>query len=86
LTEAELNRAKRQIVAAEAFGRDGPYAIASQLNEAIAAGDWTLFTTYIDRIERVGLDDVQAAANHIFQRDTLTVGYYDPVLPVVDAS
>ena len=86
LTEAELNRAKRQIVAAEAFGRDGPYAIASQLNEAIAAGDWTLFTTYIDRIERVGLDDVQAAANRIFQRDTLTVGYYDPVLPVVDAS
>ena len=86
LTEAELNRAKRQIVAAEAFGRDGPYAIASQLNEAIDAGDWTLFTTYIDRIERVGLDDVQAAANHIFQRYTLTVGYYDPVLPVVDAS
>lgn len=86
LTEAELQRAKRQIVAAEAFGRDGPYAIASQLNEAIAAGDWTLFTTYIDRIERVGLADVQAAADRIFQRDTLTVGYYDPVLPVVDAS
>jgi zinc protease len=83
LTETELQRAKRQIVAAEAFGRDGPYAIASQLNEAIAAGDWTLFTTYIDRVEHVGLDDVQAAADHIFQRDTLTVGTYDPILPVV---
>jgi zinc protease len=82
LTEAELQRAQRQIVASEAFGRDGPYAVASQLNEAIAAGDWTLFTEYIERVERVGLDDVQAAAERVFQRDGLTVGLYDPVLPV----
>ena len=82
ITEAELQRAKNQIVTSEAFGRDGPYAIASELNEAIAAGDWTLYTTYIDRIERVTLADVQAAAERTFQRDTLTVGLYDPILPV----
>jgi zinc protease len=82
ITASELDRAKRQIVAYEAFGRDGPYAVASQLNEAIAAGDWTLYTTYLDRIERVGLGDARAAAEQTFQRDALTVGYYDPVLPV----
>lgn len=81
ITESELQRAKNQLVAYEAFGRDGPYAIASQLNEAIAAGDWTLYTTYLERIERVTLDDVQAAARRTFDRDALTVGYYEPILP-----
>ena len=81
LTAGELQRAKNQIVADEAFGRDGPYAIASQLNEAIAAGDWTLYTTYLDRIERVTLDDVRDAARRTFDRDALTVGYYEPIMP-----
>jgi zinc protease len=80
LTASELQRAKNQIVAHEAFGRDGPYAVASQLNEAIAAGDWTLYTTYLDRIERVTLDDVHAVAQTVFDRDALTVGYYEPIL------
>lgn len=84
ITETELRRAKSQIITSEAFGRDGPYAVASELNEAIAAGDWTLFTTYIDRIERVTLADVQAAAQRTFQRDTMTVGLYDPILPDAD--
>ncbi len=82
LAEAELERARNQLVAQEAFGRDGPYAIAAQLNEAIAAGDWTLYTTYLDRIERVTVADVQAAAARLFVRDALTVGLYDPVVPV----
>ncbi len=79
LTEAEMERARNQVVAQEAFGRDGPYAVASQLNEAIAAGDWTLYTTYLDRIERVTAEAVQAAAQRLFVRDALTVGLYDPV-------
>ncbi|MEM1042593.1 MAG: pitrilysin family protein [Bacteroidota bacterium] len=79
LTEAEIERARNQVVAQEAFGRDGPYAIASQLNEAVAAGDWTLYTTYLDRIERVTAEAVQAAARRLFDRDRLTVGVYDPV-------
>ncbi len=80
LTEAEIVRARNQVVAQEAFGRDGPYAIASQLNEAVAAGDWTLYTTYLDRIERVTPEAVQAAAERLFVRDTLTVGIYDPIV------
>ncbi len=79
LTEAELERARNQLIAQEAFGRDGPYAIAAQLNEAIAAGDWTLYTDYLDRIEQVTADDVQAAAARVFDQDRLTVGLYDPI-------
>ena len=81
LTEDEMRRARSQIVAQEAFGRDGPYAVASQLNEAIAVGDWTLFTTLLDRIDRVTPQSVQEAARRTFVRDALTVGLYDPVAP-----
>ena len=41
VTEDELARAKSVIQANTVYGRDGPYAIADQINEAIAMGDWT---------------------------------------------
>lgn len=78
ITEDELQRAKSQLKAKEAFGRDGPFAIASQLNEAIAAGDWTLYTTYLDRIDRVTRDDVQRVAREYLVEDGRTVGWYVP--------
>lgn len=81
LTEAELQRARNQTVAQEAFGRDGPFAIASELNEAIAVGDWTLYTTFLDRIERVTLEAVRDVARRVFVRDAVTVGLFDPILP-----
>lgn len=81
LTEAELRRARSQTVAQEAFGRDGPFAIASQLNEAVAVGDWTLYTTLLDRIERVTPEAVRDVARRVFVRDAVTVGLFDPILP-----
>ena len=79
VTEAELTRAKAQVKAQEAFGRDGPFSIAAQLNEAIAAGDWTLYTTFLDRIERVTASDVQRVAQTYLVEEKRTVGYYVPV-------
>lgn len=79
ITEEELQRAKNQRKAQEAFGRDGSFAIAAQLNEAIAAGDWRLFTTIRDRIERVSVDDVQRVAQKYFVADARTVGFYVPI-------
>lgn len=78
ITADELERAKTQLRAKEAFGRDGPFAIASQLNEAIAAGDWTLYTTYLDRIDRVTTADVQRVAETYLQPMRSTVGHYIP--------
>lgn len=80
ITEDELRRAKMQRKAQEAFGRDGSFSIAAQLNEAIAAGDWRLYTTIRDRIERVTADDVQRAAVSYCIQDRRTVGYYIPIL------
>ncbi|MEL6614340.1 MAG: pitrilysin family protein [Bacteroidota bacterium] len=78
VTEAELERARRQVIADEAYGRDGPHAIVAQLNEAIAVGDWTLFTQYRSRVEAVTPEAVQAAAQAIASDDRLTVGHYLP--------
>ena len=78
LTDAELARARRQVVAEEAFNRDGPFSVVSQLNEAIAVGDWTLFSEFRDRIDAVTADDVQAATRRILDDDRLTVGWYVP--------
>ena len=56
--ENELLRAKSQIRAETAFSRDGSYSVASNLNEAIALGDWTFFTTYLDNINKVTIKDI----------------------------
>ncbi len=78
ITDAELERARRQVVADEAFGRDGPYAAVAQLNEAVAVGDWALFAEQRARIEAVTAEAVQAAAARLVSDDRLTVGWYVP--------
>ena len=81
VTEAELTRARRQVVAEEAYGRDGPQAVAARLNEAIAVGDWKLFTEYRERIEAVTAEAIREAAARVFSDDRLTVGWYVPTDP-----
>jgi zinc protease len=78
VTGDEVARAKRQLKAQEAFGRDGPFAIAAQLNEAIAAGDWTLYAGFMDRIENVTPEDVHRVARQYLDREKRTVGRYVP--------
>ncbi len=78
--EDELQRAENQIRAQEAYGRDGSFAIAAQLNEAIAAGDWKLYTTSLERYQRVTGDDVRRVAGVYCVADQMTAGRYVPVL------
>ena len=74
--ENELLRAKSQIRAETAFSRDGSYAVASNLNEAIALGDWTFFTTYLDNIKKVTTKDVQRVAQTYLVEDQSTTGFF----------
>ena len=50
VTEEEVEKAKAQLMAAIKFGQDGSFAVAGGLNEAIASGDWTLFTAYNEKL------------------------------------
>lgn len=79
VTQEELERALNQLRAQEAFGRDGPFAIASQLNEAIASGDWKLYAEFLQRVERVTCDDIHRVAQAYLNEDTRSVGWYIPV-------
>ncbi|KAA3608827.1 MAG: insulinase family protein [Calditrichaeota bacterium] len=81
VTDAEVTRAKSQIKAATAFGRDGSFSIASRINESIARGDWTFYTNYLDNIRKVTAEDVKRVANEYFIEDHSTTGHFIPVLP-----
>ncbi len=72
----ELERALGQMKAQEAFARDGAFAAAGGLNEAIAVGDWRLFATALERVSKVTAADVQRVAQAYLTADTRTVGQH----------
>ena len=78
VTEGELARAKSVIQASTVYGRDGPYAIASQINEAIAMGDWTNYVTLPKAIQNVSAEDIQRVAAKYFIRNNSTTGWFVP--------
>jgi len=78
VTAEELARAKALIQAQVALSRDGTYATASTLGEAIAARDWEWWIDYRDRIRAVSAEDVKAAAAKWLGNDQITVGWFVP--------
>ncbi|MEO5559494.1 MAG: hypothetical protein ABIR10_07400, partial [Dokdonella sp.] len=75
VTQAELERAKGRARGSLLTSRDGPVAVAMQLNEAIATGDWVAYPTAIERLAAVSVSDVQRVARQYLIDDALTVGY-----------
>ena len=86
VTELEVTTAITKYIAQSAFGRDGSFAIASGLNEAIAAGDWTSYYTFDDRIKAVTAADVKRVANKYLLEDQSSTGWFVPVVPVETAN
>jgi len=78
ISDEELTRAKGQIKAEQAFSRDGSYSIASNINEAIATGDWTYYTDYLNNINSITKEDVQRIAEAYLLEDKSTTGYFIP--------
>ena len=76
--DSEIMRAVAQIRASVAFSRDGSYAVASALNEAIAIGDWEFYTTYVEKIELVSAKDIKRVAAKYLTEDQSTVGWFIP--------
>jgi len=76
--ESEIMRAVAQIRATVAFSRDGSYAVASALNEAIAIGDWEFYTTFFDKIKLVTPTDIKRVVNKYLIEDQSTTGWFVP--------
>jgi len=81
VTQAEVDRAVNQITAQTAFDRDGSFSIASQINEAIAMGDWTFYVRYPEEIQNVTPEQIQEAVNTYFVKEKSTTGYFIPKRP-----
>jgi zinc protease len=79
VTPAEIARVKQQYIAADAYKRDGTAAIASELNEWIGVGDWTLYVTFPQKVQQVTPADVQRVAKQYFNDDQSTTGWFVPV-------
>ena len=46
VTAQEIARVRQQVLAGQAYRRDGTAGAASELNEWIAIGDWTLYRDF----------------------------------------
>ncbi len=78
VTNEEIARVKGQILAEQAYSRDGSYSIASNLNEAIATGDWTYYTNYLEDINKVTKADIKRIVETYLIEDKSTTGYFIP--------
>jgi len=78
VTAAEVARAINKEMAATAYARDGVSAIAAQVNEDIAVGDWTLYVTLPECIKAVTPADVVRVARTYLVEDQSTTGWFIP--------
>lgn len=78
VTEDEVKRAISQITAETTYDRDGSFSIASQLNEAIAMGNWTFYVDYLDNLKKVTVKDIQEVVKKYFVEEHRTIGYFIP--------
>ena len=86
VTDAEVATARGKYNAATAYARDGSFAIASNLNEAIAAGDWTLYYTVDDATQKVTAADIKRVAQKYLDLSQSTTGWFVPVAAAPEAA
>ena len=79
VTDAEVASAIAQILASAAYARDGSFAIASALNEYIAAGDWSLYVNEDELLKKVTAADVKRVANAYLLEEKRTTGWFIPL-------
>lgn len=81
VTGEEVARAVSKETASTAYARDGAFAIASQINEDIAAGDWTAYLNVPEKIKAVTAADVLRVAKAYLNEDQSTTGWFIPANP-----
>lgn len=81
VTQEDVDRIVAKLNAQTILSRDGSGSIASQLNEAIAGGDWKDYINGTDRLSQVTAEDVKRVANTYLLEDQSTTGYFVPQIP-----
>ena len=79
VSEAELKRAKAQLLASEVYKLDSMFGQAMEIGMIESAGlPYAQLDRLRDRLQQVSAADVQAVAGKYFNDDALTVGVLDP--------
>ena len=78
ITEAEVERAKQQILKDRELAATESDKIAISLSDWAAQGDWRLYFLYRDNIESLTCEHVQEVAEKYFVRNNRTVGLFIP--------
>ena len=78
VTEAEVARAKQNLVKNIELAANDTATLTVALTESMAAGDWRLFFIQRDRIEKMTAADVQAAAIKYLKPSNRTLGRFVP--------
>jgi predicted Zn-dependent peptidase len=72
-----MRAAKRLYRSRVAGRRDGPLALLGSINEDIARGDWTLFFSFPDAIEKATPRDVsRVVKRYLTDENKSTIGYF----------
>jgi zinc protease len=78
ITQAELDKAKKQARAAFAYATENVTGQARWLGYAEMLGDYRLFTNFVDKLEAVTLDDVHDVVTRYLIPKQRTVGRFIP--------
>ncbi|MBE7640075.1 insulinase family protein [Salegentibacter sp. BLCTC] len=78
VAQEAINRVVSATVANNKMSRDGSFAIAGALNEAIAVGDWTDYINRVEKLKQVTPEDVKRVANKYLNIDQSTTGFFIP--------
>ncbi|MEM6978877.1 MAG: pitrilysin family protein [Planctomycetota bacterium] len=78
ITDAEVERAKQQILKQRELQAADTDRIAIALSDWAAQGDWRLYFLYRDAVEALTVDQVRAAAKKYLTRNNRTVGLFIP--------
>lgn len=78
ITKEEVDRAKTSMLKNIELAFNNPNSVGIELSEWIALGDWRLFFLHRDRLRKVTVTDVQAAADKYYKRSNRTLGQFVP--------
>jgi zinc protease len=80
VTDEELSRVKSGVVASAVYELDSTFYQGMKIGQLEAVGlDWRLADEYVERINAVTAEQVQAVANKYLLEETLTVAELDPL-------
>jgi len=77
-SEAEVERAKQQLLKQRELAASDTGRIAVQLSDWASQGDWRLYFLHRDRIEKVTPKEVQEVAQRYLRRENRTLGVFIP--------